>query len=1367
MSDSTTNLENSVSIPAILGYLNFSEGKPDSRFQKQLNDAYAALAQSDDAAHSEREGEAPAEPSLHSGGGSAGASPSRSESGLESWQALRAILTRKLEQLKKEGGGFQDAHQAEGALTLIFDHVMPAYRQHHQDLLAHLSDTELFQPFLVARIAEAVLAQGSPWQETERIVAGALNQLNDYVGYRPIAILETRPKGEPYGHERVRPIPLYIHGAGVARSRYQALIARTMQILEAVDPGILADASFDLELLDELALDPRAYDQSHPAGRPRNYIFGEWDPHHLDDQGRYRRLVVRDVVLEALMDRVKAHRSPSVGLGEALFEAAAVLAGTMLMASGICGSSPTAHDSTMTLSKLIPRVARCREAFYDNVLTLPESAGGPHATQAERLRQEAAQLKQPLGGARQHLNEYLARHRAAQLRHRHLAMLYAEMGFSEASRQEAAKIPAASVRFVSEIWIRLTTAHRLLAEEYLAAAAKLPGEIESLIRRGIDCGTLADPWNILGFQGMFPLSAAQEDSIRDPRMDDLLNVMEHMFDLYSLLLSESAGIGERALVQSLTSDMRKLAGWWDEFASVEVQDVRRVHGEEAVASAEHVAQSMARWHEKGEATGDLAFWKQYLDGFRSSQAFILVIDALLQKKDYRAAMALLMTWLNQVEQVPLEDGGYSFHIVALRWMMGATSSFLTAKDESTQPLDWALIQKFFDYLEANADDYWDVPDWETAEASDPKEDHESPFAAAYEGMSYRDTADDDKEGAVADGGSPPPDLDFEREAERIVKRLRFVSTTARLWQIAAWRGAGLARPEGFEEALRAWLSVALDHQKKLSRLLESIFDHQIPEPMGSYDSMVEYDRRRLLKEHLLHTTVAAGLDTRLAAVAIRSALGAAEGHSPISQDAPEWEPLVHRLVQALIRGDRRQAREVLPAFVQSFRQEPLLFPALTEGGHPKQILRVRIAQTFLRTLLGTLPRLGLLRETFDLLKTGWKMERANAPEGSAITEFNHLFQAAYQAAVETVVASSVGWRTAGNDLTLSYDISGQTQSPNATMSGLANASRLVDIIEKLTQPFLQLWMQHSQTLRVSVVEKLRPEEWQDVRTFVERYGRDLFHARFMTLANLRGILRGGIQAFLDFLRENPDPLHSVQLIDDIEVQGMQPGGLDVVRLMQCILEILVENYDVYLDYNTTSPRSDYGENLHVLLDFLRVKATYDRHAWQLRPLEWAHEVLVRKDQPEAARIWRQRGSLVTLYLAAQDLEELDRLEKKHGLRLASISDRLQEKFEMPMEIDRLCALVEPAIKEAGNPERSRRFADFQRQLDSLATQPAGAGVDLPPWLRRLDLEVRRVRSLQSTDTLLTDGFVQVAQVQLSLEDMQRLIQDWIPSPEDS
>src|SRR5439155_17179957 len=108
----------------------------------------------------------------------------------------------------------------------------------------------------------------------------------------------------------------------------------------------------------------------------------------------------------------------------------------------------------------------------------------------------------------------------------------------------------------------------------------------------------------------------------------------------------------------------------DRFASVEVSEVRPVHGGEALASAEHVATALGHWQERGEATADLAFWRQHLEGFRSPKAFALVVDALLQKEDYRAAMALLMNWLSQAEQAPLEEGEHSFHALALRWMLG-------------------------------------------------------------------------------------------------------------------------------------------------------------------------------------------------------------------------------------------------------------------------------------------------------------------------------------------------------------------------------------------------------------------------------------------------------------------------------------------------------------------------------------------------------------------------------------------------------------------------------------------------------------------------------------------------------------------------
>src|SRR5262245_58129723 len=175
MSDGSQSARaNIASLQAILGYLNFSEGKPDARFQKQLNDAYAALPEASSAAP---------------------------------WVDLAETLREALDSLEQSGAAaFRDSSQARRVLDIVFQELLSAYRTHHADLLGHVSEGELWQPFFLARAFEAVLAQRGPWEQSPRIVAGALRQLNDFVGHRPVAVLENRERGEPYDHERVRPI---------------------------------------------------------------------------------------------------------------------------------------------------------------------------------------------------------------------------------------------------------------------------------------------------------------------------------------------------------------------------------------------------------------------------------------------------------------------------------------------------------------------------------------------------------------------------------------------------------------------------------------------------------------------------------------------------------------------------------------------------------------------------------------------------------------------------------------------------------------------------------------------------------------------------------------------------------------------------------------------------------------------------------------------------------------------------------------------------------------------------------------------------------------------------------------------------------
>jgi hypothetical protein len=1291
--------DRAASLQTLLGYLNFSEGKPDPRFQRLLGETQAFLA--------ERGVRAP-------------------------WEALHRALKTRLAELQAGGAtAFRDAHQAEAALALTFGQGLPAYRAHHADLLFHQTDTGLFQPFFLARVIEAVLAEGPLREDSQAMVTGVLTRLNDYVGHRPIAVLESRPRGEPYDHERVRPIPLFLRGAGVAPGRYHDLVTRALALLNETDLRLREEASFDPELLDELAVDPRAYDHGHPAHKRPNYVFGEWDPHHIDNRGRYRRFVLRQVTLDALLDRLL--HPGELPAREALAEGAAVLAGVILMAAGVSGAGPDTHDSATSLATLIPRIARYRDAFYAGLMVKVEGAHG------ERLRAEAEAVHQPFGGARQHLNQYLARHRAGQLQQRHLAILLAVMGYPEASRRQAARIPAASVRLLSEIQIRLATGRLQVEAEDLDGAARQLPEVEDLLRRGIACGALPDPWNILGFQGLYPLFTAMEDSVRDTRIDELVLAVEQTFHLYAQLRTEAAATGKGELGAKLAGDLSRLAAWWDRYATIEVSDVHRVHGAEVAASAEHVATALGHWRERGRAGADLGFWRQYLEGFRSPKAFALVVEALLNKEDFRAALGLLMSWLGQAEQVPLAESEHSFHALALRWMLGVCRQAADGRMPAERA--WELARRFLDHLEANAEEYWQVPRLDVTgvagEAEESVEDEEGGlYGAAYEGVTYEDSTDDEVESEVLEVG-PQRDFDLEEEGKRLEKRLHFLATVARLWNVAGRLTRDLESPVKSSDVagvLGQWQAHARHNQQGLLALMDALHEHPIPPPSGATDSVVEYNRRRDLRDRLQHVTLATCLDTVLAVGALTGRLqGLRQEAVPAKREAgrPAWEPDLIRLEESLWQGEVAEARRLVPAFLERFRQEPLLYVPLVNGGHPRQMLRASIAQTILRALAANLPRVGLLRETFRVLETAQAMEQAQPPEGHRVTEFARLFEMGLQAAVE-----------AGADA--------------AAAAGAAD-EELLSLLEALVHPFMGLWNRHSQTFLVSSLEVVRGEgDWRTLEEFIKRYGRDLFHVRFLAPGNLRGILQHGVGAYLDALREHPDPLHPVRLAEELDTDISRAQA---ERWLHVVLQALLENYEEFKDYRATAPQSDYGENLHNLLDFLRLKTGYDRYAWHLRPLALVHEVLARR-QGSAARLWQARFERVTAPEADRQLQRLATLERSHGLRLRTVADHLQERFVKPLALDRLCALVPPAMESAGRPEGNEVLARLEQELQPHLESPTGVGLDVPHWLQRLEATVQQQRASRTALAELAEGLFRIPKVVLPLFELRDQLQDW-------
>ena len=252
----------------VLGYLNFSSGSSDPQLLVALDAIDAQLP----------------------------------ENTTPRWQRILTHLEGELGRLAADVPAFKESSQAAAVLQLLGNEIIPGYLDFHRDLLFHQDENNLFCPFFLGRVFEVVLQESGPWDDGDRIRQGALRRLNNYLGYRPVATLESH-KIEPYDHEWTRPIPIYVRDAGVSRGPHQRVVTLALQLLTETDEDLLRAAHFDPDLLDELAIDSRAYDFDHPVNKRPNYHFGLWDPHCIDNRGYYRRFVLQQITLDTLMNR--------------------------------------------------------------------------------------------------------------------------------------------------------------------------------------------------------------------------------------------------------------------------------------------------------------------------------------------------------------------------------------------------------------------------------------------------------------------------------------------------------------------------------------------------------------------------------------------------------------------------------------------------------------------------------------------------------------------------------------------------------------------------------------------------------------------------------------------------------------------------------------------------------------------------------------------------------------------------------------------------------------------------------------------------------------------------------------------------------
>ena len=238
-----------------------------------------------------------------------------------------------------------------------------------------------------------------------------------------------------------------------------------------------------------------------------------------------------------------------------------------------------------------------------------------------------------------------------------------------------------------------------------ATAAIKAGDLESAyeqlpivfkqLKRAIGCGAIVDPWNILGFDANYSLFPAIENSVRDHRVDDLVELMHQIFSVCSRLWADSAAMNNLELSKKIKEQFREIVDWWRQFAAHEVMSVETTDPNEDYEAAELVASALNLWHQGGAAAGDIEFWASHAKMFDSSNAYDLVIDALLQREDFPTSMALMVHWLSQADRIPLQQAECSFHDLIFRWI-SAQKKRIADADANLKEEIWNRIRKFYD-----------------------------------------------------------------------------------------------------------------------------------------------------------------------------------------------------------------------------------------------------------------------------------------------------------------------------------------------------------------------------------------------------------------------------------------------------------------------------------------------------------------------------------------------------------------------------------------------------------------------------------------------------------------------------------------------
>ena len=479
--------------------------------------------------------------------------------------------------------------------------------------------------------------------------------------------------------------------------------------------------------------------------------------------------------------------------------------------------------------------------------------------------------------------------------------------------------------------------------------------------------------------------------------------------------------------------------------------------------------------------------------------------------------------------------------------------------------------------------------------------------------------------------------------------------------------------------------------------------------------MSTYDRRRMVRDSLLEKIIATAVETSDARRVLTGSLGSEVGGSEVANSLIETmsddDQQVVRMFSALIAGRSEDVESQFADLLKAVETKSLLYIPLARGGDPVKIFATRLRRRMLTHLLQWLPRRGHISLACQLIETARLMEHHNPVGPGAVTEFDSLFGFGFRSMVQALIDTVRSWHGVDED----------------------DASELIPLLEKLTETLLGSWLAHSRTLRLSVLETASDEEsWNRLVEFVKEYGDPIFTQGFLKLGNIRAILHQGVGHWLNRLIGDPDEQIGTALLEDL---GDKLPFQIAERNLSIVFEAILDHHSEYRDYNITTTQSDRGDLIYMFLDFLRLRVRYDRIAWNLRPVMWAHEILVRSGFDSGAASWRRSLAERIGSESERYLEKLKDLQDKYAMRMPTVADRISERFIQPMTIDRMRALVKPAMDDADAERDSNAFELLEHEAELMTRHPTGAGLDMPTWLASLEEETENVVNQRESEDI--------------------------------